>query len=197
MGLFLTGSHSQVRETIRSWSLYGGIGKPAGEKKPMNTKRVVLIATLAALYAVLTVAIAPISYGPIQFRVSEVLKVFVLFDPCLVIGIGIGTFIANLASPFAGPWDLVFMPITDILGGLIAYGVYTMLKKKSLVPPMIVYSLTTGLSVGLMLAVLGVGGFWLLFASVSISELVIMVGGLPIVATIFKALEKRGFALTG
>ena len=75
----------------------------------MTTKRVVMIAILAALYAVFTILIAPLSYGPIQFRLSEILKVFVLFDPWLSLGIGIGTFIANMASPYVGPWELIFM----------------------------------------------------------------------------------------
>ena len=73
----------------------------------MKTRHVVLISIIAALYCVLTVAIAPISYGFIQFRVSEVLKIFVLFDPLFAVGIGIGTFFANLASPYVGPWELI------------------------------------------------------------------------------------------
>jgi len=47
----------------------------------MTTRRVVLIAIIGALYVVLTVGIAPLSFGPIQFRASEVLKILVLFDP--------------------------------------------------------------------------------------------------------------------
>ena len=64
----------------------------------LSTRRVVYIAVTAALYAVFTVGIAPLSYGPLQFRISEALKIMVLFDPWLVIGIGFGTFIANSIS---------------------------------------------------------------------------------------------------
>lgn len=158
----------------------------------MNTRRIVLIATIAALYAIFTIVIAPVSYGPVQFRISEVLKVFVLFDPFAAIGIGIGTFFANLASPYAGPWELIFMPVTDMIGGGIAWGIYRLLANRMPAIPMIIYALTTGAAVGLMLTVLGVGGFWLLFISVGASELAILVAGTPIIFYIARILQKRG-----
>ena len=124
----------------------------------MSTQKVVRVAMIAALYAVLTVALAPISYGPIQFRISEVLKIFVLYDPWLALGIGIGTLFANLASPFVGPWELVWMPLTDIAGGLLAYAIFRALGRRWPILPMLVYALTTGAAVGLMLTVFEVGG---------------------------------------
>ena len=39
----------------------------------IRTKKLVYEAVIAALYAALTLALAPISYGGVQFRVSEVL----------------------------------------------------------------------------------------------------------------------------
>lgn len=161
----------------------------------MNTKRVVLISTIAALYFVLTVAIAPLSYGPIQFRVSEALKVFVLFDPFAALGIGIGTFFANMMSPYAGPWDLIFMPITDMVGGLLAWFIYKVINRKLPIVPIVVYALTTGVSVGLMLAMLGVGGFWLMTASVGASELIILIAGIPVIFFVMRILRARGSTL--
>ncbi len=161
----------------------------------MNTQKVVRIAIIAALYAVFTIALVPISYGPIQFRVSEALKVFVLFDPWLSLGIGIGTLFANLASPFIGPWELIWMPITDAAGGLLAYGVYRLLHKRWAVVPMLVYALTTGGAVGLMLTVLGLGGFWFLSATIVASEIIIFLAGLPIVMSIRRILKQRGIDL--
>lgn len=46
-----------------------------------NTVKVLTIqALLAAIYVVLTVAIAPFSYGAIQFRISESLSQLVVFS---------------------------------------------------------------------------------------------------------------------
>ena len=43
------------------------------ETKKLTTKKVVIAAMIAAIYAVLTIVLAPISYGPIQVRLSEAL----------------------------------------------------------------------------------------------------------------------------
>jgi uncharacterized membrane protein len=156
-----------------------------------TNRRIVQVATVAALYAVFTVAIAPLSYGPIQFRVSEVFKALVLFDPWLSLGIGIGTFFANLASPFVGPWELIWMPLTDIFGGLLAWTLYYFLGKRWAVLPMALYALTTGMAVGLMLWALGLGGFVFLTATVTLSELVILIGGLPIMRQVVEWMPPR------
>lgn len=158
----------------------------------MNTAKVVKIAIIGSLYAVVTIAISPISYGPVQFRIAEVFKVFVLFDPYTALGIGIGTFFANLASPFVGPLELIWMPFTDIAGGLAAWGLYRLLRERWPAIPLALYSTTTGLAVGLMLYVLGMGGLVYLVGLVTLSELVILVGGMPIIFMIVDALNKRG-----
>lgn len=160
-----------------------------------STKRVVLVAIIAALYVVLTIGLAPVSFGPIQFRISEALKVFVLFEPFTAFGIGLGTFLANIASPFAGPWDLAWMPFTDILGGLLAYGLYRLLGERLAVVPMALYAITTGLSVGLMLQAFGLGGFWMLSLSVIASELIILLGGMPLLVPLARASDREGSVL--
>ena len=161
----------------------------------ISTRRFVFGALIAGLYVVLTLGLAPISYGVIQFRVSEVLKAFVLFDPFFALWIGIGTFFANMVSPFAGPWDLVWMPITDVVGGVIAWGLFAVLRRRFAVLPMIVYALTTGAAVGLMLQAFGLGGFWFLSATVAASELIILVAGTPMILWIVRMLEARGVSL--
>ncbi len=70
-------------------------------------KRMAYAAVIGAAYAALTMALAPISYGPIQMRVSEVLCVLPFFLPCATWGLFIGCMTANLISA-AGVWDVVF-----------------------------------------------------------------------------------------
>ena len=152
----------------------------------MKTREVVLVAVVAALYAVMTIAIAPLSYGPIQFRVSEVLKVLVLFDPWLSLGIGIGTFFANMASPFVGPWELVWMPLTDVAGGLLAWALYRACGKRWPWISCLLYAALTGFAVAAMLTMLSLGGFWFLALSVGASEVVVLTVGLGM----FKAADK-------
>ncbi len=150
----------------------------------MNTRNVVRISIIAALYTVLTVALAPISYGPLQFRIAEFLKVFVLYNPWLSIGIGIGTFFSNLSSPYVGPLELIWMPLTDIAGGILAWIIFRALNNRYPVIPMTVYAITTALAVGGMLYFLGVGGIILVALSIFVSEIIIFIGGIPIVTYI-------------
>jgi len=161
----------------------------------VTTTQIVRLAIIGALYAVFTIVIAPFSYGPIQFRVSEIFKVFVLFDPVYALGIGIGTFFGNLASPFVGPWELVFMPLTDIAGGVIAYILFKWMGKRHPLVALSVYAITTSLSVGLMLSFFGAGGIWLLTGSVAIPEFIILIGGYPVIKWIIHVLKYRGIYL--
>lgn len=71
------------------------------------TKRLVTVAAVAAIYAVLTIALAPISYGNIQFRVSELLVLLAFFDPFYIGGLTLGCLIANLLGP-NGIMDVIF-----------------------------------------------------------------------------------------
>lgn len=47
----------------------------------LATKSMTRIALFAAVYAALTIALAPISYGPVQFRVSEAMTVLPALFP--------------------------------------------------------------------------------------------------------------------
>ena len=80
----------------------------------MNNKTVGLAqaGVIAALYVALTMAIQPLSFGAIQFRLSEVLTILPVCFPSAVPGLMVGCFLANLlglasgANP-AGAWDLL------------------------------------------------------------------------------------------
>ena len=77
------------------------------EKNKVDTKFLAVTAMIAALYAVLTLAISPLSYGMIQVRFSEMLMLLAFIDKKYAPGLTLGCFIANCFSPF---WmlDIVF-----------------------------------------------------------------------------------------
>jgi uncharacterized membrane protein len=70
--------------------------------RKMSTKQLVQSGLIAALYIVLTVSpvLATISYGQVQFRVSEALVLLSFFSPVYIPAVAVGTFIANLVGPF-------------------------------------------------------------------------------------------------
>lgn len=88
--------------------------------KQNRTKFMTQAALIAALYASLTMISAPISFGPIQFRISEALAILPYFTPAAVPGLGIGCFLANLLV--GGHWlDVVFGTLATATGAFFSY----------------------------------------------------------------------------
>ena len=81
----------------------------------MDTRDLSLAVAFAALYAVLVVMLAPISFGPVQLRVADVLiPLAALFGWPVVAGVTVGCFVGN--AYFAlGPIDVVAGPIANFL----------------------------------------------------------------------------------
>jgi len=73
----------------------------------LNIKTMAIMAMVAALYAALTLSLAFMSYGPIQFRVAESLNLLAFFNPIFAPAVLIGVLIANFFSPY-GLVDIVF-----------------------------------------------------------------------------------------
>ena len=95
-------------------------------------------AMIAAIYVVLCIAFAPISYGAIQARVAEALTILPYFTPAAIPGLFIGCLIANLIGGSI-MLDVVCGSIATLIG---AVGTW-MLRRKSRflapIPPIPVY----------------------------------------------------------
>ncbi len=91
----------------------------------ITTKRLVSLSLVAAIYVVSTLAIAPLSYGPVQFRISEILNLLAFINPVYGIAVTLGCFIANLFT----------MNIFDIVFGTLAtaISVFFIGKSKNLI----------------------------------------------------------------
>ena len=84
-------------------------------QKP-TTLKLAAAAVIAAAYAALTIALAPISYGAIQFRISEALTILPFFLPCSVWGLTAGCVLANLYT--GSVLDIAFGSLATLLAGL-------------------------------------------------------------------------------
>ena len=69
-------------------------------------KSLALSGMIAALYAGITISLAPISYGVFQFRAAEALTLLPFYIPEAVPGLFVGCLVANAASP-NGALDMV------------------------------------------------------------------------------------------
>ena len=95
-------------------------------KKLLTTRSLCLSAIIAALYAALTLLLAPISYGPVQLRLSEAFTVLPMVLPQSIPGLFVGCLIANIFNPSPSIFDIVFGSLTTLLA---AYGTYKLRNK--------------------------------------------------------------------
>lgn len=65
-----------------------------------NVRKIAFSGVIAALYAGMTLAIMPLSYGALQLRISEVLCIMPFFFPFSVWGLFVGCIVANIFSPY-------------------------------------------------------------------------------------------------
>ena len=77
-------------------------------------------AAVAAIYVTLTLMFQPISYGPIQFRISEALCILPYFTPAAVPGLFIGCLTANLLGT-AAALDVIFGSLATLIGAAGSY----------------------------------------------------------------------------
>ncbi len=79
-----------------------------------DTNFLVKSAAVAALYAVLTLLLPVASYGPIQFRFSEILVLLVFYNKRFIPGLVLGCAIANMFSPMM-LFDVVFGTLSSYI----------------------------------------------------------------------------------
>lgn len=79
-----------------------------------NTKKLVIAAMIAGIYAALTIGLAPISYGALQFRISEILVLLAFINTKYIIPLTVGCFIANFLGP-NGLLDIIFGTLATFL----------------------------------------------------------------------------------
>ena len=146
----------------------------------LNSKKMAMIGATAAIYAVLTVAMAPISYGAVQLRLSEVMTLLAFVDPVFIPGLVLGNFIANLFSPFGLP-DVVFGTLATFIA------VFMMSKMKSMLIASFWPTIANGLIIGLELAIFTGAHFVSTALYVALGEfLVVTVLGYPVFKVVMK-----------
>lgn len=98
----------------------------------MRNKKVTMMmqgAMIAALYVVLVMIFKAWSFGPIQFRIAEVLTVLPFFTPAAIPGLFIGCLLANFLLGEAILADIIFGSIATLLGAIGTY-LCSKIKKK-------------------------------------------------------------------
>ena len=90
----------------------------------MDSKQIALISIFAALYAIGVISLAPFSYGLVQVRIADaLLPLSIVFGMPVVIGLSLGTFIANTLNPVGnlGPIDIFGGTIANFIATFVAW----------------------------------------------------------------------------
>lgn len=66
----------------------------------MKTKRLTLYSLVTALYILLSLGFAELSFGPFQFRIAEFLNLLAFYHPGFIFPLSLACAISNLFSPF-------------------------------------------------------------------------------------------------
>ena len=138
-------------------------------------KRIAYAALTASMYVALTVAFAPISYGMVQFRISEALTVLPFFTPAAIYGLFVGCLISNIFGG-NGIYDIVFGSIATLIAALATYRARS--KYLAPLPPVLI----NAVMIGTMLSLLYDLNIMLCVLSVGFGQIVVLYGlGLPLI----------------
>ena len=167
------------------------------EKNRLMIRFVVLNGLIAGLYVVFTLPFANIAYGPIQFRLAEVLTVFPAFSALTIPGVTLGCFIANLINPNnLGPVDIIGGTLATLIAGFLSWLIGKKKKPLGIIPPIVFNGLIVGGYLPFLLVDKGSAvtaqAVGISMLSVAGSEAVLLVVlGLPLIAVISKTKLKE------
>jgi uncharacterized membrane protein len=138
--------------------------------KKLSTKGLVMTGLIAALYVVFTLPFGQLAFGPIQFRIAELLTLLPFYTPWAIPGVALGCLISNLL--FSTVWDVLIGTLATLIAAFLTY------RSKHLLVAPVWPILLNGLFIGTMLTYMTIGQFewsaWLtMVAEVAISEFVI------------------------
>lgn len=148
--------------------------------KKKDLKIVAVNAMIACVYAALTIAIAPLAYGEIQARISEVIVFLAFYNRKYIPGLVVGCLISNIPSTL-GVADMVFGTFSTLCVCLAMYYI------KNIYLAALAGGAITGIIVGAELSIIFKIPFLINAVYVFIGEFIVLLIG----AILFKILEKN------
>ncbi len=146
----------------------------------------VRVAMIGAIYVILNIIFAPISYGPVQVRIAEALAVLPFIDPSAIIGLFIGCILANV---YGG------LGMVDIIGGslctLIAAYLTSKMKNPKLapLPPVLINAFGVSIYLHLLFDL----PYWITVLYIGVGEVIACyILGYPLLILLIKNKKRLG-----
>ncbi len=141
---------------------------------------------IAAIYVVLNIIFASISYGPVQVRIAEALTVLPFIDPSAIIGLFVGCILANILGPVG---------MVDIIGGsfctLVAAYLTSKMKNPKLapLPPVLINAFGVSIYLHLLFDL----PYWITVLYIGIGEVIACyILGYPLLILLIKNKKRLG-----
>lgn len=160
------------------------------QSRQTNSHYLARVSVIAAAYAAATLAcmlfMGTLSWGPIQFRVSEALCVLALFTPAAVPGLTLGCLLANVANiafsgtGMLGMLDVIFGSLATFIGALITWKLRSR-PALALVGPVLANALIVPAYLPLLLQ--GIGFYTIPFTSIALDGAYPLMYAFGLVAT--------------
>lgn len=144
------------------------------------------VAMIGAIYVILNIIFAPISYGPVQVRIAEALAVLPFIDPSAIIGLFVGCILANI---YGG------LGMVDIIGGsfctlIAAYLTYKMKNPKlAPLPPVLINAFGVSIYLHLLFDL----PYWITVLYIGMGEIIACyILGYPLLILLIKNKKRLG-----
>lgn len=122
--------------------------------KDLTVRKLVRCGAVAAIYAALCLALAPLSYGAVQVRVAEALCLLPVFGADYIVGVVLGCFLANLIGSTAV--DVVFGTLATLLACTVTYKLRGLrwfgLAIPASLPPVVFNAVIIGIEISVLFA---------------------------------------------
>lgn len=160
----------------------------------MKVKDLALASIFAALYAVLVIFLAAISFQLVQVRLADALIPFsIVFGWPAVIGVTIGCVVSNVVSPMPSVIiDVTFGSIANLIASFLAWKVGRLKRRESLVNEFLGCSAATiviTFIVGTYLAIITETELWLWWLGIGVGSLISINGLGYILIQVMKKLK--------
>lgn len=134
----------------------------------LDTKKLTKQGFIVALYVVLSLAVPELGFGPIQFRVSEVLTLLAFLDSAYITPLTLACAIVNLWSPF-GFIDVIF-------GSLASFLALSSMSKVKNIYTASIFPALFSIIIGLEILIISTEpiNFFLVTGQIILSELIIV-----------------------
>jgi uncharacterized membrane protein len=144
------------------------------------------VAMIAAIYVVLNIIFAPISYGPIQVRIAEALVVLPFIDPSAIIGLFLGCILANVIGPL-GMVDIIGGSLCTLVAAYLTYKVKN--PKLAPLPPVLINAFGVSIYLHLIFDL----PYWITVLYIGIGEVIACyILGYPLLILLIKNKKRLG-----